>query len=198
MLLYGAGGHAKVVCSCLEANKILINGIFDDNPDIREFNKIKFLGVYNQAYEPNDYILLTIGDNRMREKIAQVISHRPGSVIHPTAIIDKETDITKGTVIFHGAIIQRDVTIGNHVIINTGASIDHDCHIHDFSHIAPKATLCGNVDIGYGTLVGAGSIIHPGIKIGEWCTIGIGTTVMRDVPDFSVVIGNPGRILKKR
>jgi len=95
-------------------------------------------------------------------------------------------------------VVNIDSRIGRHVITSTTASIDHDCYIRDFSHIAPKATLCGNVEIGYGTLVGAGSIIHPGIKIGEWCTIGIGTTVMRDVPDFSVVIGNPGRILKKR
>jgi len=158
---------------------------------------MQIMGAYDKTYRPDDQIVIAIGNNQIREKIAQVISHRPGSIIHPSVTVDTKVHIDEGTVMLHGAIIQRDVNIGKHVIVNTGASIDHDCSIHDFSHIAPHATLCGNVEIGYGTLVGAGSVIHPGVKIGKWCTIGIGAAVMRDVPDFSVVIGNPGRVIKK-
>lgn len=82
------------------------------------------------------------------------------------------------------------------MIVNTGASVDHDCKIDDFVHISPRATLCGNVIVGEGTQVGAASVIIPGIKIGKWCTIGAGTVIIRDVPDYAVVVGNPGKVIK--
>ena len=34
------------------------------------------------------------------------------------------------------------------------------------------------------------------VKIGKWCTIGAGTIVIKDIPDYSTVVGNPGRIIK--
>ena len=80
-----------------------------------------------------------------------------------------------------GAIINADVVIGRHCIINTGASVDHECVIGDYCHIAPHATLCGQVHIDEGTLMGVGSCAIPCVKIGSWCTIGAGATVINKV-----------------
>ena len=74
--------------------------------------------------------------------------------------------------------------------------MEHDCIVSDFVHIAPKATLCGNVRIGEGTHVGAGSTIIQGIKVGKWATIGAGAVVINDVPDYAIVVGVPGKIVK--
>ena len=65
-------------------------------------------------------------------------------------------------------------------------------------HISPNATLSGNVVVGTGTHIGSGAVSIQGIRIGKWCTIGAGTVVIRDVPDFSTVVGNPGRIIKRK
>lgn len=197
MILYGAGGHAKVVCSCLEDNGIQVLGIFDDNPNFIEFDNINVLGKYDKEKLPNENIIISIGANVTRKKISDKIEHKFGYVIHPSATIDRLTEIGEGSVIFHNSVIQRHVSIGKHVIVNTASSVDHDCKIEDFVHIAPNATLCGEVSVDMGTLIGAGSVIKQGVKIGKWCIIAVGAVIIRDVPDFSVVIGNPGRIIRK-
>ena len=59
--------------------------------------------------------------------------------------------------------------------------------------IAPNSTLGGNVKIGEGTFVGAGSTILPGRQIGKNVVIGAGAVVTTDIPDNKRVIGIPGR-----
>ena len=96
-----------------------------------------------------------------------------------------------------GAIIQSCSEIGRHCIINTGASVGHDCKIHDFVHISPHATLCGNVTVGEGTWVGAGTVVIPGVKIGKWSIIGAGSVVIKDIPDQVLAVGNPCKVIKQ-
>jgi len=57
-------------------------------------------------------------------------------------------------------------------------------------------SISGNVLIGEGTHVGTGAIILPNITIGKWCKIGAGAVVIKDIPDYSVVVGVPGKIIK--
>ena len=52
----------------------------------------------------------------------------------------------------------------------------------------------GAVSIGAYTFVAAGSVILPGVTIGKGCLIGAGTLVTGDVPDYSVVVGRPGKV----
>ena len=49
--------------------------------------------------------------------------------------------------------------------------------------------------IGAFTFVGSGAIILPGTKIGKGCVIGAGSVVRGEIPDHSVVLGNPGKIV---
>jgi acetyltransferase-like isoleucine patch superfamily enzyme len=52
--------------------------------------------------------------------------------------------------------------------------------------------------VGEGTHIGAGAVVIPSIRIGKWCTIGAGTVVIRDIPDYATAVGNPARIIKFR
>jgi acetyltransferase EpsM len=60
-----------------------------------------------------------------------------------------------------------------------------------------NVSVSGNVSIGEGTLIGTGAVILPNIKIGKWCKIGAGAVVTKDIPDYSVVVGVPGKIIKQ-
>lgn len=196
MILYGASGHAKVICSVLESKKITIHGIFDDNPSISKLDEYLALGKYDAKIHSNEKLIISIGDNKIRMEVAKKIKHDFASVSHSLSIIDRLTSIGVGTVVFHNVVIQRGTQIGNHVIINTNASIDHDCVIEDFAHISPNSTLCGNTSIGVGTQIGAGATIIPNLKIGKWCKIGAGAVITKNIPDYSVVVGIPGKIIK--
>ncbi len=196
VLLYGASGHAKVICSLLESNNIKIFSIFDDNSNDSFLNEIRVVGKYNEEYKKNLKIIISIGDNLTRKKLSQLVSHDFTSVIHKSSIIESHSMIGVGTVVMQNVTIQSNTKIGKHCIINTHSVIEHDCIINDFVHVSPSATLCGNVFIDEGSHVGAGATIIPNIKIGKWCIVGAGAVVTKDVPDYSLVVGVPGKIIK--
>jgi len=189
--LYGAGGHAKVILDILKSNDVTVLEIFDDNPAIESFMGIPVS--HSKVCSP---LIISIGNNRIRKIIAEKINQDIFSLYQhdKTAIISDYASIDKGTVIMQGAIVQSSVKIGKHCIINTGASIDHDCLIQDYVHIAPRCTLCGNVTVGEGSFIGAGTVVIPNIVIGKWVVIGAGSVVTHDIPDNVVAYGSPCKI----
>lgn len=195
MLIYGAGGHAKVVASVLTACGERVSGVFDDNPDRTTFRSVSVMHGYDPGFRPNEQLIIAIGDNLTRKEVACRISHGFGLAIHSSAMLDESVRVGVGSVIMHGAVIQVDSAVGEHVIVNTGARMDHDCIISDFVHIGPGATLCGGVTVGECTLVGAGSVVLPGVRVGKRCIIGAGSVVLSDVPDDAKLVGNPARII---
>ena len=56
--------------------------------------------------------------------------------------------------------------------------------------------LCGGVNVGHSTFIGASSVVNPNVTIGDNVLIGSGTVVIKDVPDNVVVVGNPGKIIR--
>lgn len=192
MYLYGASGHAKVIMDILNANQIEINGLVDDNLNIQELLGIPVLHQIN-GLSP---FIISIGNNQTRKKIAEQLNTSFGNAIHPSAIISPSSTIDEGTVVMQGAIVQSCAIIGKHCIINTGASIDHECAIEDYAHISPHATLCGNVHVGEGSWVAAGSVILPGVSIGKWSVIGAGSVVAKDIPDGVLAVGNRCKVLR--
>ena len=192
MYLYGASGHAKVIMDILKVNGINIDGLVDDNPAL---NELLGYPVYHQQYDLSPMIV-SIGNNAIRKKIVENLSVEFGQAIHPTAVVSSTAIIEGGTVVMQGAIIQACSRIGKHCIINTGASVDHECVIEDYVHISPHATLCGNVHVGEGSWVAAGTIVLPGVKIGKWSVVGAGSVVSKDVPDGVLAVGNRCKIIK--
>ncbi|MBX9837506.1 MAG: acetyltransferase [Silvanigrellaceae bacterium] len=197
VLLYGASGHAKVICSIYESNSIKVDSIFDDNLMVNNLNTYDVIGSYLAYYKIELKLLISIGDNKIRKTISKKILHKFSIAKHISALIDTSVKIGEGSAIFHNSTIQRDTVIGKHCIINTNAIIEHECFVDDFAHISPSATLCGNVRVGEGSHIGANATIIPNITIGEWCVIGAGSVVTKNIPDYSLVVGVPGKIIKK-
>ena len=196
-ILYGAGGHSKVVLSIIEDNKGVLVGVIDSDSNKKQFGGISVLNAYDPNIFPEARLIISIGDNQTRKKLVENISHQSEAIIHSSSVIDKQVTIGNGTVVMQNVTIQRAVSIGNHVIINTSSTIDHETTISDFAHIGPGVVLCGSVQVGEGTLIGAGSTVLPGVKIGKWSTIGAGSIVLFDVQDNEMVVGNPARKIIK-
>lgn len=193
MYLYGASGHAMVIMDILKAYGISIEGLVDDNP---ERNDLLGFPVFHGKLDASP-LIISIGNNKIRKKIAESYSAEFGIAVHPSAIVSEYAQIGEGTVVMQGAIIQTCAKVGKHCIINTGASVDHECQIDDYVHISPHATLCGNVHVGEGTWIGAGTTVIQGVKIGKWCMIGAGSVVTKDIPDGVLAVGNRCKIIKK-
>ncbi len=194
--LYGASGHAKVIIAILKENEITITSIIDDNPktDIILGNKV--INTLNFDLNTLKNTIISIGNNKIRKKLAEKLKTNFSNAIHPKSIVSKTVLVGEGTVIMAGAIINADAKIGSHCIINTGAVVEHDCVINNFVHISPRASLAGAVQIGEGTQIGINATVIQNINIGKWVIIGAGAVIINDIPDFAVVVGNPGKIIK--
>jgi sugar O-acyltransferase (sialic acid O-acetyltransferase NeuD family) len=197
MILYGVGGHTKVVIDTLNNLEEGVFGVFDEKSDLVSLNGYDVLGEYDDKLFENEELVITIEDNTARKRMVPKIKHRFGTIIHSSAIVSEYVKIGEGTVIVHGSIVQSGTKIGKHCILNTSCVVDHDVQIGAFSHISPNVTLCDNTIIGEGVHIGAGATIIPGINIGKWCVIGAGAVITQNLPDYSLVVGVPGKIIRK-
>jgi sugar O-acyltransferase (sialic acid O-acetyltransferase NeuD family) len=197
MHIIGASGHGKVVIETLKSNNQTISGIWDDNNNILTLSGIKLSGDMGAfKCRKRRPVIIAIGNNRIRRKIAQEVQCEFGQAIHNSSVIASSAKISEGTVIMANVTVNPDVFVGCHAILNTNSSVDHDCLIADYVHISPNVGLAGNVSVGEGTHIGIGANVIQGIKIGKWATIGAGAVIINDVPDYAVVVGNPGKIIK--
>lgn len=196
MNIYGASGHAKVIIDIAESANIPVDQIFDDNINIDSINNREVIHSLNKKLLESGTII-AIGNNIIRKKVVDSFTGKISeAIIHKSAIISPMAIIDNGTVVMPNACVNSTTKIGEHCIINTASTIDHDCSLEDYVHISPNAAIAGNVVINEGTHVGIGAVIIPGIKIGKWVTIGAGAVIISDIPDYAVVVGNPGKVIK--
>jgi sugar O-acyltransferase (sialic acid O-acetyltransferase NeuD family) len=195
VILFGGGGHAKVIVAALRQAGRRVTAIYDDDVTKTGTSVAGVPVVGPTSSAPCDVpAVIAIGDNAARKRVAAQDTGRPwATVIHPRAEVDPSASIGPGSVIFAGAVVQADAVVGPHSIVNTGATIDHDCAVSDFAHIGPGVHLAGGVHVGHGTFLGIGSAAVPHVRIGDWTTVGAGGVVTGDLPDHVVATGIPAR-----
>jgi maltose O-acetyltransferase len=88
------------------------------------------------------------------------------------------------------------VDIGSRVLFGPGVHVYTATHPLD--HLERRRSQSSKpVVIGNDCWIGGGAIILPGVTIGHRCVVGAGAVVTRNVPDDSLVAGNPARIIRK-
>lgn len=204
LVVFGAGGHAKVVIDAAERQGYRRILVADDSEPLwgKALMGHMIIGGREALRELDfrTHAIAAIGSNAARGHVANWLATQgfePSSVIHPAAQIGRGARIGVGSLLVAGCVVNSDAVLGANVIINTGATIDHDCLVGDNVHIAPGVHLCGEVKVGSRTLLGVGTVVVPGIRIGADCVIGAGTTVIRDVPDGARMAGTPAHSIER-
>jgi acetyltransferase-like isoleucine patch superfamily enzyme len=98
-----------------------------------------------------------------------------------------------------GCIIIGPVTIGNNVILAQHIGVSGLNHGYQDVSTPIKDQPCdtGLIRIGDDSWIGTNAVIVAGVSIGKHCIVAGGSVVTKDVPDFTMVGGNPARILKQ-
>lgn len=107
-------------------------------------------------------------------------------------IIGDRTRIGIGSTVIGPVVIGNDVRLAQNVVLS---GLNHNYEKID-QPISKQGVSTNLIHIGDESWIGANSVVVAGIKIGKHCIIAGGSVVTKDTPPYSVVAGNPARVIK--
>lgn len=201
IILWGAAGHAGVIRDIVGKERVI--ALFDQKPVSPPWDVPFFVGrdEFSKWRKLNPMpacFAIAIGGHRGADRLDlhryfTQFGLKSFCVRHKNAIVEPSAKIYDGAQLLGGSFVGANATIGRQTILNSNSTVDHDCVISDGVHIAPGATLCGEIFVGEGTLIGAGATILPKLKIGSNVIIGAGSVVTDNVKDGCKMVGSPAR-----
>lgn len=209
IIIIGAGGVGREVSLIIEKiNKLKATwnliGFIDDN--INSWNRIingyQIIGGMDllETLPLDTYVVIAIANYNVKKKIVNKINNKFkfATIIDPKVYIHDYMTIGEGTIIYEGAIITANIQVGNHVIISPKCGIGHDSIIKDYVSLLWNVNISGNDVIEEGVMMGSGSTIIQGKKIGKGSIIGAGAVVIDDIDSFTTAVGVPAKVVKER
>jgi UDP-2-acetamido-3-amino-2,3-dideoxy-glucuronate N-acetyltransferase len=124
------------------------------------------------------------------------------SHIMPKCIIGKSCNIGQNVVVSSDVILGNNVKVQNNVSIYTGVICEDDVFLGPsmvFTNVVnPRSAVNRKSEyaktyVRRGVSIGANATIVCGIELGEFCFIGAGAVVIRDVKPYALVVGNPSK-----
>ena len=174
-----------------------------------------------EIYVPTEYPELMKKQSECLDLLFEYKSLRPSETEKKTALLKKMfAEIGEGCYIetpFHANFGGAHVHFGKNIYANFNLTLVDDTHIYvgDNTMFGPNVTLAtaghpvlpelrekGDqfnipIHIGKNCWIGAGSVILPGVTVGDGSVIGAGSVVTKDIPSGVVAVGNPCRVLRK-
>jgi acetyltransferase EpsM len=213
LIIIGGYGNGTVVASTVvDINKVNktwdILGFLNDF-ETEPINGFPVLGkitpevVNGFLEEENVFFFYSLISTKLNYKFLHKLlnlnipKERFATIIHPTAVVSEFAKIGKGVCIQPFVSVGPNVEIGNHIQIYAQSLIGHNSTLKDYSYVANNACVGANVVLEEGAYLGTNCSLLENISVGKWSLVGIGSVVIRDVPSFSKVAGNPSRIIGK-
>ncbi|WP_312765406.1 NeuD/PglB/VioB family sugar acetyltransferase [Epilithonimonas sp.] len=203
-VIVGAGTYGQVYAEYLK-DEYNILGFIDDNQTLQnmKINDVKVLGDFDFLLSNIDIstnVFIPIGNNKVRVQLLQRTiekGFKTPNFIHGTAKIHPSVEIGKGVYILPGTQIMPLTQIKDFVLISMGVNIAHHNIIDQGCFFSQGSNIGANIHFNSNVFCGIASTVMTGVKeVGENSLIGAGAVIIRDVPDFAVVVGNPGKIIK--
>ncbi|NQY43382.1 MAG: NeuD/PglB/VioB family sugar acetyltransferase [Legionellales bacterium] len=147
-----------------------------------------------------DAVACFIANNSFRLKIFEMCNNLGLdllSLISPNINIRSSAKVGRGVFLKDGAVVGSYCKIGDCVIIDSNVTVSHHTHINRGAFLAPGCVIGGGVTIGEQAIVGLGASVVSKITIGKKAIISAGSVVNNDIPDYSIVQGNPAKIIGK-
>lgn len=119
--------------------------------------------------------------------------------VAPSAVIIGDVSLATASSVWYGAVLRGDVEkiiIGAYTNIQDGAILHGDVglvtQLEDYVTVGHRAVI-HSAYVEQGSLIGIGSVILDGVRVGAGSIIGAGSIVTKDVPERSLVVGIPAK-----
>jgi sugar O-acyltransferase (sialic acid O-acetyltransferase NeuD family) len=204
LLIIGARGWGRevynVLPDCLGYGKEFVcKGFLDDKGDALE-GMLDYPPIIDSVehyqIQPDDVFICALGDVHWKKHYIEIVLSKGGefiNLIHKSAIIRRNTKLGVGCIIFDNVGISCDIQIGNFVTFQSYVNVGHDARIGDYCHLGCMSFMGGGSVLGDATVIQISSIILPHVKVGNDCTVGSGSVVIRNVKSGTTVFGNPAK-----
>lgn len=203
--IYGCGGAGRESKEIAEMQKLWDEIVFIDDAysddifkGIHRYNYSEFMDRYNIH---NTEITISLGEPAIKKKLYEKLNNegfRFANIIHPQAIISPSAKIGSGLILKAHSLISADAVVGDNVSIEENGIIGHDSVVSDHCQISANVVVAGGCKVGEATYISLGVPVKQGTVIGANCVIGMGSVVIRDIPDNVIAIGNPARPMKNK
>ncbi len=187
--------------------------IIENNPKLKKI--VHLLLVKKHQAVPRLWVKLVL-NNLLHKRKGAIIKRRSRMDLFPfnefsignKSIVEDFVTVNNGvgpvnigrkSIIGIGSVLIGPVNIGNDVMLAQNVVISGLNHKYEnvFKPISEQGVETKQTIIKSGSWIGANSVIVPGVKIGQNSIVAAGSVVTKDVPDFSVVVGNPARVVKE-
>lgn len=204
--IYGSGGLGREIMElaaminsvCTRWSDVFFIDDSEEKKEVQKHKVVTFAKAMEQDRTGMEFIV-AVGEPAVREKLFRKLHNMYvpiATLIHPDVHVPESTKIGKGSVVCSGVFVSCNVEIKENVLLQPQCNIGHDCIINGHSVISGHANLAGNCRVGMGVYIGLSACIRENIAIGNFSIVGMGTVVVKNIPEEVIVTGNPGRITR--
>ena len=209
IILYGAGSQALVIAEIAQALKYDIVGLLNDGPVSRDdlpypiyFDLKHLLEAVSASYQ-QIFFSISIGNEFGRERHERYVmlaTHGlvPATLVHPTAFVSPSVVMGAALQVMPFAMVHTRARIGEPPYSTRVRWSNTNAISVGEPTLAPEQCLCGRVRVGDFCFIGAGATVIPDVQIGDNVIIGAGSTVIENLPSGGIYAGVPARQIGTR
>ena len=211
IIIFGLGQTGQMVSSILlEQNHEILGFVDDWVDDVNLHNSQQpLLGSRDYLIENSSYdaVCIGIGTIQARLEVAEWLEKNgitTINAIHSSAVISAEARLGKNLIIGANSTLYVNPSIADGCFIGPSVTVSHDSNVGRFCLLSVGSVVGARCDLEERVFVGTSSTIMPTgfgskarLRVGCEAVIGVGSTVIRDVPSGVTVIGTPARVLEK-